>query len=108
MRSKSCTCSDLDTSYRQSGSQDRTVIMGDLNVKVGYQQDPLREVVGCHGLGRRNERVICGKIGCVTHEQVLLNTWFQHHNRHLYTWREWCVESDRLYYNNKRFLNSIQ
>ena len=33
-----------------------TIVMGDLNSKVGNERDPLLEVVGRHGLGSRNER----------------------------------------------------
>ena len=32
------------------------IVMGDLNAKIGTEQDPLREVVGRYGLGSRNER----------------------------------------------------
>ena len=31
------------------------IVMGDLNVKVCTNQDPLREVVGSHGLSSRNK-----------------------------------------------------
>ena len=30
--------------------------MGDMNAKVGSEQDPLKEIVGDHGFGERNER----------------------------------------------------
>ena len=38
------------------GSQEIKIVTGDLNAKVGTEQDRLREVVGRHGLGSRNER----------------------------------------------------
>ena len=47
---------DLDSAHKQAGSQDMTIVMGDLNAKVGNEQDPLLEVAGRHGLGSRNER----------------------------------------------------
>ena len=31
--------------------------MGDMNAKVGSEHDSLKEIVGGHGLGERNERV---------------------------------------------------
>ena len=62
-----------------------TIVMGDLNAKVGNEQDPLLEVVGCHGLGSRNERGDIWVDWRTTHNQVITNTWFQHHSRHLYT-----------------------
>ena len=61
--------------------------MGDLNAKVRTEQDPLREVVGRYGLGSRNERGDMWVDWCITHDQVIMNTWFQHHKRHLYTWK---------------------
>ena len=62
-------------------------VMGDLNAKVGHEQDPLQEVVGHYGLGSRNERGDMWVDWCITHDQVITNTWFQHHSRHLYTWK---------------------
>ena len=77
----------LDNTHKQSGSQDMTIVMGDLNAKVGNERDPLLEVVGHHGLVSRNERGDIWVDWCMTHDQVITNTWFQHHNRHLYTWQ---------------------
>ncbi len=101
---------DLDSAYKQRGSQDMIVVMGDMNAKVGQEQDPLREVVGSHGLGSRNERGDMWVDWCVTHEQVIMNTWFQHHKRHLYTWKSPGdgVRNQIDYITiNKRFRNSI-
>ena len=61
--------------------------MGDLNAKVGTEQDPLWEVVGRYELGSRNERGDMRVDWSMTHDQVIMNTWFQHHKRHLYTWK---------------------
>ena len=46
---------DLDNAHKKGGSQDMTIVMGDLNAKVGNERDPLLEVVGRHGLDSRNE-----------------------------------------------------
>ena len=61
--------------------------MGDLNAKLGNEQDSLMEVVGRHGLGSRNERGDMLLDWCTTLDQGITNTWFQHHYRHLYTWQ---------------------
>ena len=101
---------DLDAAYKLSGSQDTKIVMGDLNAKVGTEQDPLREVVGRHGLGSRNERGDMWVDWCMTHDQVITNTWFQHHKRHLYTWKSPGdgVRNQIDYITiNKRFRNSI-
>ena len=56
-----------------------------MNAKVGSEQDPLKEIAGGHVLGERIERDNLRVEWCITHEQVIMNTWFQHHQRHLYT-----------------------
>ena len=76
---------DLDSAHKQAGSQDMTTVMGDLNVKVGNGQDPLLEVVRRHGLGHHNERGDIWVDWCTIHDRVITNTWFQQHNRHVYT-----------------------
>ena len=100
---------DLDAAYKMCGSQEIKIVMGDLNAKVGTEQNPLREVVGRCGLGSRNKRRDMWVDWCMTHDQVIMNTWFQHHKRHLYTWRSPCDGvRNQIYYItiNKRFLNS--
>ena len=86
------------------------IVMGDLNAKVRTEQDPLREVVGQYGLGSRNERGDMWVDWCMTHDPVIMNTWFQHHKRHLYTWKSPGdgVRNQIDYITiNKRFRNSI-
>ena len=78
---------DLDDAYKQCGSQEMVMVMGDLNAKVGTEQDQQKVVVGQHGLGELNERGDLWVDWCTTHEQVIMNTWFQHEKRHLYTWK---------------------
>ena len=46
----------LVVAYKHCKSQDMIIMMGDLNAKVGKEQDPLNVTVGPHGLGERNER----------------------------------------------------
>ena len=95
---------------KKAGRQAMTIVMGDLNAKVGNDQDPLLEVVGRHGLGNHNERADIWVDWCTTHDKVITNTWFQHHNRHLYTWKSLGDgvrnQIDYITINN-RFRNSI-
>ena len=102
--------SDLEDAHKKCGNQDIVIVMGDLNAKVGGEQDPLQEIVGKHGLGERNDRGDLWVDWCVTHEQVIMNTWFQHHQRHLYTWKSPGdgVRNQIDYITmNKRFRNAI-
>ena len=48
--------SDLEDAYKKCGNQDIVIVTGDLNAKVGGEQDPLQGIVGKHGLGERNDR----------------------------------------------------
>ena len=48
--------SDLEDAYKKCGNQDIVIVMGDLNAKIGDEQDPLQEIVGKHGLRERNDR----------------------------------------------------
>ena len=52
--------SGLDSAHRECGNQDIEIVMGDLNAKAGSEQDPLKEIVGMNGHGRRNDRETYG------------------------------------------------
>ena len=98
----------VDSVRRQCRAEEVTIVMGDLNAKVGRGSGGT--VVGQFGLGVRNERGDRWVEWCESWEQVITNTWFNHHARHLYTWKS---PGDRVrnqidYVSiNKRFRNSI-
>ena len=73
-------------------------------------KDPIREVVGRYGLGSRNARGDMWVDWGMPHDQVIINTWFQHHKTHLYTWKSlgdgMRNQIDGIMI-NKRFRNSI-
>ena len=48
--------SHLQHASKKCGNQDIVIVMGDLNAKVGGEQDQLQEIVGKHGLRERNDR----------------------------------------------------
>ncbi len=75
---------DLDQAKRQCRSQEILLIMGDLNAKVGRGREG--NIVGPHGLGTRNENGERWIEWCQENNEVIMNTWFQHHPRRLYTW----------------------
>ena len=84
------------------------LVVGDLNAKVGCGSSG--EVVGNYGLGQRNERGDRWVEWCESWEQIIMNTFFRHHTRHLYTWKR---PGDRVRNQidyitvNRRFRNSI-
>ena len=65
---------------------DNVVIMGDFNAVVGQGQDG--KEVGNYGLGTRNERGNLLVEFCKRRKFVVTNTWFQHHPRRRYTWKQ--------------------
>ena len=75
----------VDEVRRQCKNDEVTVVMGDLNAKVGRGRS--EEVVGDFGLGIRNERGDKWIEWCESWNQVITNTYYKHHPRHLYTWK---------------------
>ena len=49
--------SDVLTSINQSPGKDQTIILGDWNARVGKREscDALQHVIGCGGIGHRND-----------------------------------------------------
>ena len=68
----------LESVRRQCKAEEVTVLMGDLNAKVG--QGHSGSVVGDFGLGTRNERGDKWVEWCESWDQVVMKTWFRHHN----------------------------
>ena len=66
-------------------AKDILMIMGDMNAKVGRQQQKSTHV-GTYGLGVQNERGQALTEFCAGNELVISNTCFKHHHRRRYTW----------------------
>lgn len=62
----------LDNAKLQCKSQEINIVMGDLNAKVGEEQDS--DVTGKHGLGTRNERGERWDQWCTANDQIITNT----------------------------------
>ena len=99
---------ELDKARQQCKPHEVTVIMGDLNAKVGNGREG--EIVGDFGLGRRNERGDRWVEWCTEQTQVIMNTWFRKHVRHLYTWKspgdQYRNQIDYITF-NARFRNAV-
>lgn len=76
---------DLDRVMTQCKQHEVNIVMGDLNAKVGRGREGA--VLGPYGLGDRNERGDRFIEWCEQHNQIIANTWYRHHPRHLWTWR---------------------
>ena len=75
----------LNKVREQAKSHEITIVMGDLNAKIGQGREG--DLVGNFGLGERNERGNRWLEWCEQWQQVILNTWYRQHPRFLWTWR---------------------
>ena len=85
------------------------IAMGDLNAKVGCGEH--LDITGQFGLGSMNERESRLLQFCEENNMMIVNTYFQHPKRRLYTWRS----PGDIYRNqidfiliNKRFGNAVK
>ncbi|XP_061164542.1 uncharacterized protein LOC133173578 [Saccostrea echinata] len=91
--------------------RDVTIMMGDLNAKIGNDNTGYGEIMGKHGLGQMNENGERLANFCASNKQVIGGTLFQHKRIHKATW----VSPDQLTENqidhiciNKKFRRSLQ
>lgn len=95
----------LDDTYNSLPKREVNILIGDLNAKVGCTEydNHLRDVVGRFGLGKRNERGDRWLQFCAANSLSIMNTWFQHHPRRLYTWRNRSQQKpNRLYCSSEK------
>jgi exonuclease III len=62
-----------------------TIIMGDWNIVVG--DESYGNIVGPHGLGKKNHRGQMLINFCERNGLIVTNTWFRNPKRRLYTWK---------------------
>lgn len=81
--------SDLGTTYQAIPSKEATIILGDLNAKIGCTSDDdhFRETVGKYGLGTRNSRGEMLLEFCAENGLSIANSCFVQHPRRVWTWR---------------------
>ena len=66
---------------------DKLVVHGDLNARVGSDQQALEVVLGAHGVGRCNGNGLRLLSFCVENKLVVTNTIFKLSNKHKTTWK---------------------
>lgn len=94
-------------------SNEVTIIMGDMNAKIGDQE--VDSVVGKYGLGERNNRGDRLIQFCQDENFVITNTWFKLPKRRLYTWQSPQHNNNNIVRNqidyilvNSRFRNGLR
>lgn len=83
------------------------IILGDLNASVGKGAEGT--TIGPFEVGKRNDREDKWVQWCVANQFSIMNTWFQQHNRRLWTWRSlWGCYKNQIDYIaiNNKFRNS--
>jgi len=85
------------------------IILGDWKSVVG--DDPYRNIVGSHGLGRRNHRGQMPIDFCERNGLIVTNTWFKKPRRRQYTWKapgDWGRHQFDYILIKHRFRNSVK
>ena len=93
--------------YAKSGEV--TIIMGDMNAKVGKEEE--YPTTGKYGLGKKNERGMMLVEFCKGEDLVITNTMFKHHVKNLYTWKSpGDLHRNQIDYImiNQRFKNNVK
>ena len=76
---------EIEKMLKEVKSTDVLIILGDFNAKIG--KGSYQDLVGNHGLGKRNARGERLLNFCIEKNMMIANTTFQHPNRLLYTWK---------------------
>lgn len=102
----------IDEALKVTKKHEINVILGDFNAKIGKGR--VKNIVGEHGLGIRNERGEWLMEYCEEKDLVVTNTWYQLPPRRLYTWRSPQDNDNHIVRNqidyiliNRRFRNTI-
>lgn len=69
---------------------DILLCIGDLNAKLGNENEGFNENMGVYGMGEMNENGLCFVSFCMANELVIGSTMFEHRDIHKYTWTSPC------------------
>lgn len=104
---------DIATVMKMTKNRDINIVLGDFNAKVGA--GARTDVMGCFGLGNRNERGDRLLLFCQENQMLLTNTIFKQPKRRLYTWISPQDKTDKIVRNqidyimiNLRYRNAVR
>jgi exonuclease III len=77
---------ELGNAIRAVPRNDKLILLGDFNARVGRDHQTWPGVLGCHGLGKENDNGTLLLSLCATHQLTVTNTAFQQANKRKATW----------------------
>lgn len=77
---------DLNNFIKSTPKDDKLLILGDLNARVGRDYQQWSQVLGRHGVGNMNENGLLLLSTCAEHKLAITNTMFQLPNKHKTIW----------------------
>ena len=86
LRKKTEFYNSLKDTIKQISQKDIVILMGDLNAKVGDNNEGVEHIVGMHGIGERNDNGNMFTEFCADHDLIIGGTWFPHKHHHKVTW----------------------
>uniref|UniRef100_H3BF20 Endonuclease/exonuclease/phosphatase domain-containing protein n=1 Tax=Latimeria chalumnae TaxID=7897 RepID=H3BF20_LATCH len=78
---------DLDEILTIILKEDKIILLGDFNARVGRDSNMWRGTIGKEGVGKANPNGILLLSKCVEHDLVITNTIFRQHDRYKTTWQ---------------------
>ena len=79
-------CNTLQDVWSRLPEHDTKLLLGDLNAKLGKNNNLGERVIGCHGTGRLNNNGMRFVQFCEINYLFISSASFQHANIHKYTW----------------------
>ena len=76
----------LDSAINQTPREDKLILLGDFNARVGREYHIWGGVIGHHGVGNMNSNGLRLLSLCSEHNLVITNTHFQLKNKHKTSW----------------------
>ena len=77
---------DLDNAIRRTDKNDKIILLGDFNARVGRRSDLWEGILGPHGTGNMNQNGLRLLSLCSEHNLVITNTLFKLKTKHKTSW----------------------